>query len=125
MTEPGKKSVEGMQGEFVTCECTRECCVPKKGARTRYGQYWASSLTGFIAGVIVTAIVLLPWLVFESRFEDSTRVPAVIPADDGTYEADVEEEAVPQADEGLETNDPTTEAVPEDAGTPSGGSSTN
>lgn len=127
MTEPGKESAEGVKGEFVTCECSRECCLSKKGAGTRLGRHWASALTGFIAGVVVATIVLLPWLAFESRLEDSTRVPLNISSDgEALPDEGMTADDVPQGTEdGLMEEDSSADVAPDAMGVPSGESTAN
>lgn len=60
MTEYPHKP-EGFKKEFV---CDAECCIPSKHYRWKVGKTFATSLTGFVAGVIVATIILYPWLRF-------------------------------------------------------------
>lgn len=50
---------KNLQKEFV---CDAACCVPNKAYRWKVGKTFATSLTGFVAGVIVATIILYPWL---------------------------------------------------------------
>lgn len=61
----------GLIHEFVTCGCKRgevyaskTCCVAPSKDLVVIGKRWASPLSGFVAGVIATSVVLVPWMFF-------------------------------------------------------------
>lgn len=60
--EPAVKS-GGMRKEFI---CDAKGCTDHEGKQYlfRIGNKYATALAGFIAGAIVSAIALYPWLAF-------------------------------------------------------------
>ncbi len=56
---------KALKKEFV---CDAACCVPNKSYHWKVGKTFATSLTGFVAGVIVATIILYPWLRFLGDF---------------------------------------------------------
>lgn len=48
-----------IKSEFI---CDKECCVGHGRRIMSIGRSTATALTGFLAGAIVTALVLYPWL---------------------------------------------------------------
>lgn len=56
------------EGHFGTCKHDKDCCQIPAHMPVRIGKKWASSLAGFIAGAIVTAVVLIPWMYVQGMF---------------------------------------------------------
>lgn len=75
---PSQTPSRGADGHLMTCKHDGNCCVVPDKMLGRIGKRWATSLSGFISGVIVASIVLIPWMVFQKTLVEEAcfeRVP--------------------------------------------------
>lgn len=58
------------EAALTTCQHTENCCLVPQNMIGKVGKKWATALAGFVAGAVVAAIILVPWMLFQGKLCD-------------------------------------------------------